>query len=50
MKKNGGWWRYSSTIRDLGIRWRGVVSYAPSQRYPRHLLDRGLVDAVIENI
>jgi hypothetical protein len=28
-------WRYSSTILDLGSRWRWVVSFTPRQLYPR---------------
>jgi hypothetical protein len=30
-----GEWRYSSTILDLGIRWRLVVSFTPLLLYPR---------------
>jgi hypothetical protein len=28
-------WRYSSTILDLGTRWRRVVSFTPRPLYPR---------------
>jgi hypothetical protein len=28
-------WRYSSTILDLGIRWRWVVSFTLEPLYPR---------------
>jgi hypothetical protein len=31
-------WRYSSTILDLGIRWRCVVSFTPRPFYPRRKL------------
>jgi hypothetical protein len=30
-----GEWRYSSTILDLGTRWRWVVSFTPWSLYPR---------------
>jgi hypothetical protein len=30
-----GEWRYSSTILDLGTRWKGVVSFMPLPLYPR---------------
>jgi hypothetical protein len=30
-----GEWRYSSTILDLGTRWRWVVSFMPRPLYPR---------------
>jgi hypothetical protein len=29
-----GEWRYSSTILDLGTRWRLVVSFTPMPLYP----------------
>jgi hypothetical protein len=29
-----GKWRYSSTIPDLGTRWRRVVSFTPRPLYP----------------
>jgi hypothetical protein len=29
-----GEWRYSSTILDLGIRWRLVVNFTPQPLYP----------------
>jgi hypothetical protein len=35
-------WRYSSTILDLGIRWRRLVNIAPRQFTPPHPLDRRL--------
>jgi hypothetical protein len=40
-------WRYSSTILDLGTRWRRVVSFTPMPLYhrgksPRYPLDRRL--------
>jgi hypothetical protein len=34
--------RYSSTILDLGTRWRWVVSFMPRPLYPRYPLDRRL--------
>jgi hypothetical protein len=42
-----GKWRYSSTILDLGIRWRRVVSFTPRSLYsqrkiPKYPLDRRL--------
>jgi hypothetical protein len=42
-----GEWRYSSTIPDLGTKWRWVVSFTPWLLYPRgksprHPLDRRL--------
>jgi hypothetical protein len=33
-----GEWRYSSTILDLGTRWRWVVSYTPRPLYPEEIL------------
>jgi hypothetical protein len=35
--KTCGWgdWKYSSTILDLGIRWRWVVSFTPRRLYSR---------------
>jgi hypothetical protein len=40
-------WNYSSTILNLGTRWRWVINYTPRPLYlrgnfPRHLLDRRL--------
>jgi hypothetical protein len=37
-----GEWRCSSTILDLGTRWRWVVSLTPRPLYPRYPLDRRL--------
>jgi hypothetical protein len=37
-----GKWRYSSTILDLGTRWRGVVSITPRGKCPRYPFDRRL--------
>jgi hypothetical protein len=37
-----GEWRYSSTILDLGTRWRWVVSFTPRPLYPRLPLDGNL--------
>jgi hypothetical protein len=37
-----GDWRYSSTILNLGNRWRWVVSFTPWPLYLRHPLDRRL--------
>jgi hypothetical protein len=34
MKTFGGEWRYSSTILDLGARWRWVVSFMPPATLP----------------
>jgi hypothetical protein len=31
--KTYGEWRYSSTIHDLGIRWRWMVSFKPRTIY-----------------
>jgi hypothetical protein len=30
-----GKWRYSSTILDLGIRWRIVANFTPQRLYTR---------------
>jgi hypothetical protein len=35
-----GKWRHSSTILDLGITWRWVVSFTPQPLYPRYPLYR----------
>jgi hypothetical protein len=37
-------WRYSSTILDIGNRWRWVVSFTPRPRYPRGKSPRYLMD------
>jgi hypothetical protein len=37
--KDMGEWRYSSTILDLGTRWRWVVSFTPRPLYSRYSLD-----------
>jgi hypothetical protein len=42
-----GQWRYSSTILDLGTRWRWVVSFmprpfTPGGKSPRYTLDKRL--------
>jgi hypothetical protein len=42
-----GEWRYSSTILDLSVRWRWLVSFTPQPLYPRgnsprYSLDRNL--------
>jgi hypothetical protein len=34
-----GEWRHSSTILDLGTRWRWVVSFTPQPLYPQYPLD-----------
>jgi hypothetical protein len=35
MKRYMGEWRYSSTVLDIGTRWRWVVSFTPRPLYPR---------------
>jgi hypothetical protein len=45
--KTYGEWKYSSTILDIGTRWRWVVSFMPQRLYhlgnsPRYQLDRRL--------
>jgi hypothetical protein len=37
-------WRYSSTILDLGTRWRWVVSFTPRAASPRRKSPRSLLD------
>jgi hypothetical protein len=37
-----GSWRYSSTILDLGIRWRWVVNFTLRSLWPQYALDRRL--------
>jgi hypothetical protein len=37
-----GEWRYSSTILDLGTRWRWVVSFTDRPLHPRYPLDMRL--------
>jgi hypothetical protein len=37
-----GTWKYSSTILDLGTRWRLVASFTPQPLCPRYPLDRRL--------
>jgi hypothetical protein len=34
MPRRMGDWRYSSTIRELGTRWRYLVNFTPRPRYP----------------
>jgi hypothetical protein len=36
-RRRVGEWRYSSTILDLGTRWRYVVSFTPRPLYPREI-------------
>jgi hypothetical protein len=46
--KTYGEWSYSSTILDLGTRWRSVVSFKPLPLYPRYPLDRRLRPDAVE--
>jgi hypothetical protein len=39
-----GEWRYSSTILDLGIRWRWAVSFTPQPLYSRRKIPRQPLD------
>jgi hypothetical protein len=36
------WWRYNSTMIDLGTRWRWVASFTSWPIFPRYLSDRRL--------
>jgi hypothetical protein len=51
MKKHEEWqYEHSYSIRDVGIRWRCVVSFTPRSLYLRFLLKAGWTSACLDAV